>query len=81
MMLDEMVREPPPPRVGRGCCMPNNGVWLEGPTDDVDGNVNASTTNLKMKFHRRRNILAHNLWVWKSKCKDMEITPMNDSDE
>jgi hypothetical protein len=78
MMLDEMVREPPATRVGRGCCMPNDGVWLEGPTEDVVLNVNASTTNvLKMKFHRRRNILAHHLWVWKSKCKDMEINPIN----
>jgi len=74
-MLDEMVREEPAPRVGRGCCMPYDGVWLKGPTEEEEPieNINASASMQKMKFHRRRNILAHHLWVWQSKCKNMEI--------
>ena len=76
MMLDEMVREEPQPRVGRGCQMPNDGIWLEGPTE-LSSNENTSRkfTMLKLQFHRRRNLLAHHLWVWKSKCKNMEIVP------
>ena len=76
MMLDEMIREEPPPRIGRGCCMPNDGVWLEGPTElGVEQHVSKTTNLLKLNFHRRRNLLAHHLWVWKSKCKDGEIVP------
>ena len=78
MMLDEMVREEPPPRIGRGCCMPNDGVWLEGPTEPPilsDDNTSRRFTLMKLMFHRRRNILAHHLWVWKSKCKNGEIVP------
>ncbi len=77
MMLDEMVREEPPPRLGRGCQMPNDGIWLEGPTELLPSNENTSKTftMLKLQFHRRRNLLAHHLWVWKSKCKNREIVP------
>ena len=77
MMLDEMVREEPPPRLGRGCQMPNDGIWLEGPTELLPSNENTSKTftMLKLQLHRRRNILAHHLWVWKSKCKNREIVP------
>jgi hypothetical protein len=77
MMLDEMIREDPPPRIGRGCCMPNDGVWLEGPTEleIVDDPTNRILNVLKLKFHQRRNILAHHLWVWKSKCKNGEVVP------
>jgi hypothetical protein len=77
MMLDEMIREEPPPRIGRGCCMPNDGIWLEGPTESyiVDDHSDRGLTMLKLKFHRRRNMLAHHVWVWKSKCKNGEIVP------
>ena len=77
MMLDEMVREEPPPRVGRGCQMPNDGIWLEGPTElpPLNENTSRKFTMLKLQFHRRRNVLAHHLWVWKSKCKNGEIVP------
>jgi len=77
MMLDEMVREEPPPRLGRGCQMPNDGIWLEGPTELLPSNENTSKTftMLKLQFNRRRNLLAHHLWVWKSKCKNREIVP------
>jgi hypothetical protein len=70
MMLDEMVREEPPPRLGRGCQMPNDGIWL--PSNE---NTSKTFTMLKLQFHRRRNLLAHHLWVWKSKCKNREIVP------
>ncbi len=73
MMLEEMIREEPAPRIGRGCCMPNDGMWLEGPTEEPVENINASATTLKMKCHRQRNILAHHLWVWKSRCKNRKI--------
>ena len=76
MMLDEMVREEPPARVGRGCHMPTDSVWLDGPTvlsaadmsprDDV-------AKKLRHEFHRRRNILAMHVAVWKVKCKNGEI--------
>ena len=75
MMLDEMQREEPPPRVGRGCRMPNDGIWLEGPTEILASNGSNRLTILKLQFHRRRNLLAHHLWVWKSKCKNWEIEP------
>jgi hypothetical protein len=77
MMLDEMVREDPPPKIGRGCCMPNEGTWLEGPTETAldDSLSNREANARKLHFHRRRNILAHHLWVWKSKCKNGEIVP------
>ena len=33
MMLDEMVREQAPPRVGCGCCVLDDCVWLDGHTE------------------------------------------------
>ena len=76
MMLDEMTREELPPKIGHGCCMPNDGVWLEGPTElGVEQHVSKTTNLLKLNFHQQRNLLAHHLWVWKSKCKDGEIVP------
>jgi hypothetical protein len=47
-LLGKMVREEPAPQVGRGCCMSNNGMWLEGPTEELTVNINASATMLKM---------------------------------
>jgi hypothetical protein len=91
MMLDEMVREPAPPRVGRGCCMPDDGIWLDGPTElsmeDMNPK-NAQDKKLRVEFHRRRNILATHIAQWKVKCKNGEIVPQrvgydedNDNDE
>ena len=79
MMLDEMVREEPPPRVGRGCQMPNDGLWLEGATElpPSNENCNRKFTMMKLQFHRRRNLLAHHLWVWKSKL----INVLNNIDQ
>jgi hypothetical protein len=82
MMLDEMVREEPPARVGWGCHMPEDSVWLDGPTvlsvkdmsprDDI-------AKKLRHDFHRRRNILAMHVAVWKVKCKNGEIMPTMDT--
>jgi hypothetical protein len=80
MMLDEMVREPPPPRVGRGCRMPNDGMWLDGPTElSVEDMYPQSADGKKERaeFHRRRNILATHIVHWKVKCKNREILPQN----
>jgi hypothetical protein len=80
MMLDEMVREPPPPRVGRGCCMPQDGIWLDGPTvlnvEDMYPRT-ADGKKERAEFHRRRNILTMHIVHWKIKCKNGEIVPMN----
>jgi hypothetical protein len=64
-MLDEMVWEDPPTKIGLGCCMPNKGMWLEGPTESPfdDSLINRETNMYKLHFH------------WKSKCTNEEIVP------
>jgi len=78
MMLDKMVREEPPARVGRGCHMPEDSVWLDGPTvlsvEDMSPRDDIAK-KLRHDFHRRRNILAMHVAVWKVKCKNGEIMP------
>jgi hypothetical protein len=74
MMLDEMEREEAPPRIGRGCHMPHEGMWLEGPSDPPPtGKRTQQEKEWSIQFHRRRNILADHLRVWKSKCKAGQI--------
>jgi len=77
MMLDEMERKDAPPRIGRGCHMPHEGMWLEGPSDPPPptGKRTQQEKEWNIQFHRRRNILADHLLVWKSKCKGGEIVP------
>ncbi len=45
-----MVREDPPPRVGRGQCLANNGMWLEGPTDLIAMQMDRWGRKLKSEF-------------------------------
>ena len=78
MMLDEMVHEEPSQRVGRGCHMPKDSLWLDGPTELSDEDKNqqeAISKKLRHDFHRRRNILAMHVCVWKVRCKNGEIVP------
>jgi hypothetical protein len=69
MMLGEMVREDKPPRLHRGVRLPNDGMWLEGPSEEEsyseDRNKNAA--ELKNAFDERRMQLCHHFRVWKDK--------------
>ena len=69
MMLGEMMRENMPPRLQRGVRLPNDGMWLEGPSEEEhqsdSGERNAA--ELKHAFDERRMHLCHHLRVWKDK--------------
>jgi hypothetical protein len=55
MMLDEMVCEQAPPRVGCGCCVLDDCVWLDGHTElsMKDKNpCNAHEKHQQHEFHR-----------------------------
>jgi hypothetical protein len=81
MMLDEMKREPPPERLGRGCQMPNSGMWLAGPTELTNEERNVTSRiekQIRNKFHQRRNLLAKHIWWWNVKCNNKEIVPAGD---
>ena len=57
--------------------MPYEGMWLEGPSDvePPTGKRTQQEKECSIEFHRRRNILADHIHVWKSKCKSGEIVP------
>jgi len=77
MMLDEMKREQSPERLGRGCRMPDGGMWLSGPTEqphDEGPNTSRIIKLMRNEFHRRRNLLAKHIWWWNVKCKNGELT-------
>ena len=59
----------------RRICHVHGPQLLEGPTEILASNGSNRLTILKLQFHRRQNLLAHHLWVWKSKCKNWEIEP------
>ena len=68
MMLDEMVREEKAPRIGRGCSIGDDNVWLEGPSEEVPVlPSDAVQRSLKVKFDKRRMLLCHHLKHWKEK--------------
>jgi len=72
MMLDEMTKDDANSKIGRGCCLPNDGMWLEGATEMtvVDTKrLNKQARQLSMKFHSRRKILATHLHIWRIKSK------------
>ena len=84
MMLDKMRREPPAERLGRGCQMPDSGMWFSGPMELESLDKNPTTKEgklLRHEFHRRRNILAKHVWWWNVKCKNGEIVPADDDGE
>lgn len=58
--------------------MPEDGLWLDGPTELSVDDVNprdVDAQQLRREFHRRRNILAMHIHVWKQKCVNGEIIP------
>jgi hypothetical protein len=72
MMLDEMTKDDSNSKICRGLCLPNDGMWLEGPTETpiVPTKQNKIAKELSKQFHERRNILATHLYVWRrTQCK------------
>ena len=69
MMLGEMVREDKPPRLQRGVRLPNNGMWLEGPSEEQTDPEKKNAAQLKEAFDERRMQLCHHLIVWRDKSR------------
>ena len=68
MMLGEMMRENMPTRLQRGVRFPNDGMWLEGPSEEHQSDSGArNAAELKHAFDERRMQLCHHLRVWKDK--------------
>jgi hypothetical protein len=68
MMLTEMVREGRPPRIERGRHLARDGMWLEGPSEEMlPVPSNARANRLKEAFDQRRMQLSHHLKVWKER--------------
>ncbi len=67
MMLDEMTKDDSNSKISRGICLPNDGVWLQGPTQPPV--ISASSSNkakeLVIQFHERRNKLSTHLKLWR----------------
>ncbi len=57
--------------------MPNDAMWLEGPTvaEAPVGNCTKQDKEWSLEFNWRRNILADHVHVWKHKCKSGVIDP------
>ena len=59
--------------------MPEDGLWLDGPTELSIDDVNpkdADAQQIRREFHRRRNLLATHVYMWKQKCRNGEIIPV-----
>ncbi len=67
MMLVEMLREDKPPRLRRGVCLANDGMWLEGPSEEQSDSDKTNAAELKEAFDERRMQLCHHFRVWKDK--------------
>jgi hypothetical protein len=67
MMLDKMVREDKPYRLQRGMCLANDGIWLEGPSEEQSDSGNKNVAELKEAFDALRMQLCHHLRVWRDK--------------
>ena len=50
MMLGEMVREDKPPRLQQNVRLANNGMWLEGPSEEQSDLSNKHAAELKAAF-------------------------------
>jgi hypothetical protein len=72
MMLDEMMKDDSKSKIGRGVCLPNDGIWLAGHTPKpVISTISSNKTKeLSIKFHERRSILATHLNVWQRVSKE-----------
>ena len=69
MMLDEMVRDDMVPRVGRGCSIGTDGIWLSGHTTTNTDKHTSVDRRLQKEFYDRRQRLAHHLRHWKEKLR------------
>ncbi len=67
MMLREMVREDKPPRLQRGVRLPNDGMWLDSPSEEQTDPETKNAAQLKEVFDERRMQLCHHLIVWRDK--------------
>ena len=65
MMVSKMVREDKPPHLVRGVRLANNGMWLEGPSEEKPNQGNKNSAELKEAFDERRMQLCHHLRVWR----------------
>ena len=66
LMLDEMTKDDANSKIGRGICLPNDGIWLDGPTATSQLGIkdNKIAKELSIKFHEHRKILATHLKTW-----------------
>ncbi len=58
--------------------MPEDGLWLDRPTELSVDDINLrdeDAKQLRREFHRRRNLLATHVNVWKHQCINGEIVP------
>ena len=68
MMTSKMVREGKSPRIERGRHLASDGMWLEGPSEEMlPVPSNARANRLKEAFDQRRMQLSHHLKVWKER--------------
>jgi hypothetical protein len=64
MMLSKMVREGKPPRVRWGVHLASNGIWIEGPSDNMPVPGTDDASRLREAFHQRRMQLCHHLQIF-----------------
>ena len=69
MMMDEMqckdIQREDVQRIGHGCQMPNDDMWLVGPTElsaaESKGRNKQEREQMSIQLHCMRNILADNI--------------------
>ena len=66
-MLDMMVRDLNPPRVGRGMPIGTDGIWIGSPNDLMCVDAELTNLELALNWQERKLLLANHLKVWKSK--------------
>ena len=68
-MLDEMTKDDANSKIGRGICLPKDGIWLDVPTETLHRVIqiqnNMVAKELSIKFHERRKILITHLKKWR----------------
>ena len=65
MMVSKMVREDKPPHLVRGMHLANDGIWLEGPSEEQPNQGNKNAAKLKEAFDKRCMQLCHHLRLWR----------------
>ena len=63
MMLDEMTQDDANSKISRGISLPNDGVWLQGHTEQpvISASSSKKAKELAIQFHERRNKLSTHL--------------------